>query len=652
MAGFYEKMREAWNRIKDTLRPGRRVESESYEKLCSRFESSKPISICELDDIKELCKAIAEPQCGKKIDDGFEMLKKMSMEKAERGIGAKWKRSEDAGDLKGERKAKKHRRRGYQKKYALKKENDVSWGILPKKYRVEGKMPTETIEKAICYDSEDNLFLHLGDVSTDEEEEYFCERNVKKLNSEEVKGSVRCNFGGDYNCKRCVEYEIRKEYELKEKERRREERERAEKRKKIAKDRWESKVPRSYFYLEKDLGVDRTMARYVTDDKFDMDDLEEEEKEKLAGILSQARRERLFDIETIEGRSVGLDGNEGKVSEIPATEADGKKNDDKDVMPKASWSPNTEEDSMGTVLNVGNVSNPVTVDSCSTLEPISGGKENGSDTAQTEIGLDTKKDEGAVPLKTPFVFGGMPGETVRHEEKEGLGGSVKNEEPKRFGFWDGRTPGMQGDIPAFRFDSSVSQPLTQNSPSTVNHENISSPFASDAKGPEIKPFVFGGSTTLQPQLSGIQESAELHTSSPGSSLLKRKINGGEEAKQSSEGSLLFGQERGAFLQGNSGMATGMQSFPLFGGAGQEQHGVPRQADATGSIGNMFGNGRSLFGELFGGTGPSQQPAKPSIGYADPNEKNEGGIGGLFGNSGIFNASDDDPFERNSLGGRR
>ncbi|AFN83717.1 hypothetical protein EROM_091010 [Encephalitozoon romaleae SJ-2008] len=651
MAGFYERMKEAWNKIKDTLRPGRKVELEPYEKLCSRFESSKPISISELDDIKELCKAIVEPRCEKRIDDGFEMLKKMGAEKAERGIGAKRKRNECVGDAKGERKTKKHRKRGYQKKYALKKENDVSWGILPKKYRVEGKTPMETIEKAICYDEEDNLFLHLGEVSTDEEEEYFCEKNVKKLNSEKVDGKVQCNFGGDYNCKRCVEYEIRKEYEAKEKERRREERERTEKRRKMARERWESRVPRSYFYLEKDLGVDRMMARYVTDDKFDIDDLEEGERKKLTNVLSQAKKERLFDIETLGNKSTSFDKNEDEVSKARIAEAS-EKNDGKNAIPEVSWSPNTKGNGIDVAPKANGVSNSSVAPSHPILDPVSEDKENGSDTGQGEIDLDTKKDESTVPPRKPFVFGGTLSETVRDEEKESLSEDKKNEEPKKFGFWDGRTPSLEGNAPAFQFNSSISNLPTQGSPSTVNHESITSPFASDVKAPETKPFVFGGGSTLQPCLGNTQGSTELHSPSPGSSLFKRKLNGSGEVSQKPETAFPFGQEGNVFLQNNNGTSSNIQSFSSIGSVGQGHLDVSQQTDTARPISNMFGNGKSLFGGLFEGTEPSQQPAKPSIGYADSNERNESGVAGLFGSGGIFNAADDDPFERNKFGGRR
>lgn len=647
MGGFYERMKEAWNKIKDTLRPGRKVGSEPYEKLCSRFESSKPISVSELDDIKELCKAIVEPQCEKRIDDGFEVLKRIGAEKAERGIGAKWKRNECVGDGKGERKTKKHRKRGYQKKYALKKENDVSWGVLPKKYRVAGKTPMETIEKAICYDEEDNLFLHLGEVSTDEEEEYFCEKNVKKLNSGEMKGKVQCNFGGDYNCKRCVEYEIRKEYEAKEKERRREERERIEKRRKMARERWESRVPRSYFYLEKDLGVDRMMARYVTDDKFDIDDLEEGERKKLTNVLNQAKKERLFDIETLEGKGTGFDKDGDEVSKAPIVEDSGKKNDD--VIPEVSWDRNTKGNGIDVTSKANSVSNSSIAQSYPILDPGSGDKENGSDTGQGEIDLDIKKDEGTVPPRMPFVFGETLSETVKHEEKEGLFEGKKNEEPKRFGFWDGRTPSLQGNASVFQFDSSISHPPTQDSPSTVNHESIASPFASDVKAPETKPFVFGGGSTLQPYLGSTQGSTELHSPSLGSSLFKRKLNGSGEVIQNSEATFPFGQEGNVFLLNNNGTTSNTQSFSSIDGVSQGQTGVPQQTGSTRPISNIFGNGKSLFGGLFEGAEPSQQPAKPSIGYADSNES---GAGGLFGSGGIFNAADDDPFERNKLGGRR
>ncbi|ADM12186.1 uncharacterized protein Eint_090570 [Encephalitozoon intestinalis ATCC 50506] len=647
MAGFYERIKEAWNSVKDALQPGKKVDLNSYKELCSRFESEKPIEVSELDRIKELCKAISEPGCRKKLDEGFEELKRVEIERSERKAGAKWKGDLGAGDTKGgEGKPKKHRKRGYQKKYALKKENDVSWGVLPKKYRVEGKTPMETIEKAICYDAEDNLFLQLGEVSTDEEEEYFCERNIKKLNSEVVERKVRCNFGGEYNCKRCVEYEIRKEYERKENERRKEERERAEKRRQMAKDRWESRVPKSYFYLEKDFGVERAVARYVTDDKFDMDDLEDEERKKLTRVLSEARKEQLFDIEKIKSRKASFDESRNEVTEIGGIKDDGEKND-KEAEPEQVLNGSGQEDRKEVGIKTSNESESLPSKPYFILEPISETKENGSDDREAvEMSEDAKKVEDAVQMQEPFVFGGEINESLENEKKEG---PAVEEEPKKFGFWDGRTPNVQGDTSMFLFNSGAPLPPAQDSPSTVNHENISSPFASDGKAPETKPFVFGGGSF--PAQSGMgQESVELHSPTPGSSLLKRKLGGYGEAVQDSGANFSFGEGGNIFLSGSSGI-PGLQSFPVPGSTGQEQARPQQQIDLTGSMGNIFGNGKSLFGGLFEG-GSSQQPAKPSIGYVDSEERNDKGLGGLFGGGGIFNAADDDPFERSKLDRRR
>ncbi|CAD27034.1 hypothetical protein [Encephalitozoon cuniculi GB-M1] len=646
MAGFYERIRETWNSIRNTLRLGQGREQCSYEELCSRFGSERAIEVDELDHIKELCKAIAEPQCGKKIDDGFEVLKRIAVEKAEERAGVKRKRERDEEEVRSEKRSKKYRRRGYQRKYALRKEDDVSWGILPKKYRVEGKTPTETVEKAISYDAEDNLFLHLGEVSTDEESEYFCERNVKRLNSGEVENKVICNFGEEYNCKKCVEYEIRKEYEAREGERRREEKERAERRKKMARDRWESRVPRSYFYLEKDLGVDRTMARYVTDDKFDIDDLEETERERLVRVLNQARKDQLFDIEKIGSKRVSFDENKNEVSEVWVPKVNSEENSN-DVEPRLSGNMDIGRDGIDAELRTNNDTSRSTLQPCLLLEPTSEVEENASD------GIRHSEGSGDATSSKMPVCEEVLNESATIEEEGVLAEGKKDEEkePKRFGFWDGRTPSVQEDTPVFQFGSGSPFP-TQDSPSTVNHENISSPFASDLKAPETGGFVFGGGPSLQPHPSGTQGPL-LDSPVPGSSLLKRKLSGSGEVIQGPGAGISFSSVHGksAFPATSDGMITETQSFPLFNNTGPGQAEGPQRADSIGSVGNIFSNGKSLFSGLFEGTVPSQQPAKPSIGYTDPNEKNEGGLSGLFG-SGIFNATDDDPFERSRLDRRR
>lgn len=662
MAGLYERLREAWNSIKGTLRLGRRQDEDSYDELCSRLKSGKPIEAEELDHIRALCKSIAEPQCGKKIEDGFETLKRIAAEKGAGGVGKKRRRVEEEEEAHGSKEGpvrgvKKRRRRRYQGKHVLRKEDDVSWGVLPKRYRGEGKTGIETIEKAIGYDKEDNLFLHLGEVSSDEELEYFCERNVKRLNSEPFgkEGDVRCNFGGEYNCKKCVEYEVRKEYEARERERERRESERAEQRKKAAKERWEAKVPRSYFYLEKDIGVGRGVARYVTDDKFDMDDLEEAEKEKLGHVLNQARKAQLFDIDKIEGKKVSFDENRNEVSEISFGPSDLGRREERVENP--------ENDGDDGSCNVsGDLMSSADRKDPSAESAVRIGTEANSAVASQEQAPEIGPGENGMGIGAPFVFGGGFGKPVAPEEQRKLDEEKQEETPKRFGFWDGRMPSVDGKPSVFQFGSGSpiggksttihgeGQQHTQDSPSTVNHESVSSPFASNPKAPEVKPFVPGlgpmghgamgmdGSVPTQP-------SPEL-----GGSLFKRKLGGFGEADQgSSKPSFSFGQTGGS---GNisqiPGVGTFGQGFSLFGGGAQGVGGMPPQGSQTT---NIFGNGASLFGGFIGENGPSQQPAKPSIGYADPSEKSGQGSSGVFG-SGIFNVADDDPFEKGGLGGRR
>ena len=647
MAGFYERMKEAWNSIKDGLRLGRAEGGDSYDELCRRLRSGKPIEAEELDRIGQLCKLIAEPRCGKRIEEGIETLKRIAATKEDSMIGRKRKRGEeecgsgDEGKGIDVRKVKKRRRRRYQGKDVMKKEDDVSWGVLPKKYRTEGKTGVETIERAIGYDKEENLFLHLGEVSSSEEEKYFCEKNVARLNSGPgERQGVRCNFGGEYNCKSCVEYEVRKEYESRERERAEEEKKRSEERRKAAKERWEAKVPRSYFYLEKELGVGRAVTRYVTDDKFDIEDLESGEKEKLGRVLSQAKKGQLFDIDRIEEKKTSFGEKRNEESEIRAV-SEGEKSEE---IGGRGVDGHGEPDRA--VAGVGGAG----VFGASTRMEAKSMETAAEEKAAPAIG----KEGASMPQETPFVFGGM------FEKPMSSGEQGRPEEtPKRFGFWDGKMPSVDGRPAAFQFgggsgfggsggaaeERAVFQ--AQDSPSSVNHENVSSPFAADIGIPETKPFMGGDGLARQSDgsmegLGAVQPAAEL-----GASLFKRKLGVFGEGQGTPKPSFSFGASQGsgeAFQMPS--MGAGGQGASLFGGAGQPQGGGQQPVG-----GNIFGNGASLFGSFLGESGSSQQPAKPSIGYADPGEKSGAGSSGMFG-SGIFHVADDDPFEKGSLGGRR
>jgi hypothetical protein len=350
MANLYKKVRDALESIKGALTPRR--SQTAHERLSSRLSTGEPLKLEELDDIRGLCKEIAEPSCHGRIDERFGILRdiaearRVSMSKRvprrasiEGQLGSR-KRKEKAEKKKGEgrervkrrksikrgeeaslsqasaRSERKHRRR------TVRRKNDVSWGVLPRKYWSSGKTDYSVLEKALSNeDKKENLYLHLGDISTDEEEEYFSEENVGRFNAEGPdEEEKRCKFGdAQYNCRDCMEYEIRQEYEKKERINNKRLEQEARKRREQARRRWEDKMPKSFFYLEEKMGGNRLLARYFTDEHFSMDDLEDEEKEELDRMLAQKKKPELFDIDSIEGRkkSAAFDEEKNKATEIP-----------------------------------------------------------------------------------------------------------------------------------------------------------------------------------------------------------------------------------------------------------------------------------------------------------------------------------------------
>eukprot|EP00919_Chromeraceae_sp_WS-2016_P011431 GHVR01026686.1.p2 GENE.GHVR01026686.1~~GHVR01026686.1.p2 ORF type:complete len:129 (+),score=25.78 GHVR01026686.1:933-1319(+) len=80
MVGFYKKIKEAWNNVRDALAFTKR-ELNPYDELCSRFSTNEPIKISELGYIERLCKLISEPGCERKIEDMFGILRGISEDK-------------------------------------------------------------------------------------------------------------------------------------------------------------------------------------------------------------------------------------------------------------------------------------------------------------------------------------------------------------------------------------------------------------------------------------------------------------------------------------------------------------------------------------------------------------------------------------------
>lgn len=704
MSGFYKKMKETWNSIKEALVPGRRG-MDAHDELCSRFSQSKAISADELGYIEGLCRSVCEPQCGKRIEDGFRILREIASErdrrqrveeKSEEELRRGKRRREhvdteggEEGDSEGERrKAKRQRRKGYQRKYALRKDNDVSWGVLPRKYRGEGRTPGEVLERAVSHEGmEDNLFLQLGEVSSDEEEEYFSESNVNRLNSEDSVqvGAIRCNFGGEYNCRDCIEYEIRKEYEGRESSMREKTEERKRIRRRVARERWESRMPRSYFYLEKDMGLDRAIARYITDENFDADDLSSEERERLGQILEQSKEKQLFDIDRIgHERSVKFDEDRNEESPIPIVRSVSRVEEEKaedglktvDLGPEVRKSEERAEEQPSSVslpsevaeetgdlgTHVGPVLQPLGQDEIESREvpqvgemPATTGNTVGdgglvdnrpfsfpASSQGTGSNPFAQQDGGASGGK-PFVFGGTSTDngTGVYPSPSADSGQLLNETVGGSGGLGGETSGLPNtSLFKRKLDGDVGAvprniPSTGNGPARFNfldqpvslHSNLSS---YGMNGTASTPFSFGGQQNPNLPFGNTMAAA------PQPPLSNTSLFG-------ATGSPLF-----------PGVSGNEQVYPVYPNTPQRFGFTEAPANVlggqnTGSV--QFGTGKSLFSDLFSGEDNVSQQARPSISYNVPKESGQENSSGIFGGS-IFSTADEDPFERTGRSSKR
>ncbi|KAM0672678.1 hypothetical protein CWI42_100060 [Ordospora colligata] len=647
MQGFYEKMKEVWRSIKTTLKIADTSEKDAYEDLCDRLRSDRPIEMSELAWIEELCKKIAEPGCEQRIGEGFEKLKRGIEWKIAKEVGVTRKRgleevrSEHVGV--DEEKAKKHRRSGYQKKGQLRKENDVSWGVLPKKYRKEGMTPAETIERAISYDAEENLFLCLGEVSTSEEEMYFGEENVKKLCQSDMHSKrIGCNFGGEYNCKSCVEYEIRKEYEAKENERKEHEEEESRMRRRAAKEKWEAKIPRRCFYFEKEFGIDRGVMRYATDDKFDIEDLESEDRDKLERILNQAKRGKLFDVSDGASHAMDMNGVDDAISGYEGFADDRKMVDNESRVVKDMKSKSWIDNGSGVV-------NKVTEKE---LDSVNGMKQVVNDGNQVnKVGSDMKTAMEEADVEEPKQFGFW--NAMNSDIGNATRSSIFGSEPalKKNGVDDVNDEGHKEiDISErSRLNDGMGQ-----MPLLMNRNVFDNPFAGETKMYSQKVFEAEGNLKGNGEMvQGSIEGFNVTDINSGQISLKRKLGDTEKSQDLNR----LKQEAPPFVFG--GMMTDRQ-IPMFGfnNNDKEKAEVPVTFSVNGFGGHaapeymgfggqaVFGTGKSLFGGLFSNGDAEQQPAKPSIGYADTQSTGEEHpTKNMFG-VGILNAMEEDPFERN------
>ncbi|KAF7683068.1 hypothetical protein TCON_1718 [Astathelohania contejeani] len=117
-------------------------------------------------------------------------------------------------------------RKAYKRILEAKRGHRVSYGILTPKYSDPKNIPGDImarvrrgewkIDKSIPS-------LVFGDIPTDEEEEYFSRTNISNIISDESESEElieKCNFndGKPYNCRKCIEKDIRMEFAKKEEE--------------------------------------------------------------------------------------------------------------------------------------------------------------------------------------------------------------------------------------------------------------------------------------------------------------------------------------------------------------------------------------------------------------------------------------------------
>lgn len=596
MAGFYRKIKDTWRSLRNALVFARK-DVDAHEELCLRFSSQEPLRVAELGCVESLCKKISEPGCERRIEGRFDVLRKIASDRvwieARRRRKSKREMERTAEPV---AEVKRHRKQNklYQKKHVLRKDDDVSWGVFPKRYRSEDKTSSDVLERAVQHEKEDNLFLHFGDVSTDEEEAYFSEDNVKKLNEEDggKTRQMRCNFGGEYNCRGCVEYEIRREYEAREQRNREMEEERSRIRRRTAKERWDARIPRSYSYLEKSMGLDRLMTRYATDEDFEMDDLEDDEKTRLSAMLERSRMAAAQ--ERTDAADDGMDGEQSHSEYETAVES---------LRPEAA--PERTEESLPSPFVFEEAPQPDESRSkeFGFLDRLREGQE--------EVRLKPQGSSDAAPeephaLHSPFSFGTQTTFGESRPVPFSFGGPVTQEGGSVFGNALGSTEG------------SLFSATETHSPSLFKRK-MDYPGNAESRDEAPPKTGFG---FMHPD-----------------NVFQKPVSFGQQS--------MFPRQEGGV--GMDQPASAFMPFPAFGTPGLHGYADDSVFNTQHDGSNVqLGTGKSLFNGFFEQEDASQA-ARPSIGYSTP--KKEEQDSSIFGSS-IFSAFDTDPFERPSRPNRR
>jgi hypothetical protein len=739
MSSIYKKVKDALESIKSILAPREERQEVAHGKLRSRFSTSEPLAPKELEDIKGLCKDIAEPSCHERIESRFGILKDIAEKRSScvnkrisrkmsigEQLGRRLKRERvDGVEASGYSKAKRQKNGRPReaedmsrsqssaggKKKIVQKENDVSWGVLPKRYWISSKTEYAILEKALASeDKNENLYLHLGEISTDEEELYFSEENVRMFNSLEV--PKKCKFGdGQYNCRDCMEYEIRQEYERREKINNRRAEQEAKKRREESRRRWEEKMPKSFLYLERKMGGNMLLARYFTDEQFSMDDLDDSEKEELSRMLIQKRRPELFDIDLIE-KQRKVDEDRTRM-EIAKKEEPGLKAPEAGIEEPEQEAFETKEDIVEGQLGRDIEETPIfPLDRAKRMAQVSPSLPAGNDDAKTSKIIPFPLGQPQSPFQLrpsvseqpkPFAFGEAKPELLSFAPKvEPPQEEAVPPAPRPFSF------GTSHEAPVFH---SLSKPGAlsttnglhlRNEPFLFRKPVSNSPRLNSTEEPATSPLQSNlGSTADRPvSFQSLQHgAARLSGTPPG----KRKLGPANEETQGAEnGGHDTSQEQAQTISSATipfsptmappsspqpfgfivppGSAKNNASY-AFSGENQLPTTIPRvegfgntsfaqlssispfPAKSSSALGGSFdawaptdsvrfGSGKSLLGGLVGDKRESSQPPKPTVEYLSQDNENKSDLGSLLGGKNIFGGSDNDPFVRKNRPGSR
>ncbi|KAF9762496.1 hypothetical protein NGRA_1963 [Nosema granulosis] len=230
MSDIFKKVKSIFDSLKSFMSPYENKQQDPYDKLVDRFKNPKPLDVSELEEIKALCKQVTEEGAHDVIDSKFDILKDIMFEKVVDG-SCRSKITVEDKKIKSKKEYKEFIRKEYKrmicsnteeekkevkrvKKNTQEFKNEVSWGILPDKWRmVRASAPFDVVEYAINNnDDAKGPVLVMGDVPSDQEESYFTEEYITELYKRSRSQNIICDlYNPETNCRKCIRYEFNQE---------------------------------------------------------------------------------------------------------------------------------------------------------------------------------------------------------------------------------------------------------------------------------------------------------------------------------------------------------------------------------------------------------------------------------------------------------